>query len=140
MRVLEQGRLMKTLKQCHSYPCCWFLLIGESSNHLKPYTTASNNPPPRHIHCSKRQILTHETPFTMPMITKIREDTEVWKCMRTYSDGTKCRGTEPAQMTCEKCGETRGVGAVANNEDGKKIGELKKVEATGIEHWEFNDN
>ncbi|SCN87447.1 uncharacterized protein FFB20_07967 [Fusarium fujikuroi] len=63
----------------------------------------------------------------MPMITKIREDTEVWKCMRTNTDGTICRGaTEPAQMTCEKYG--------------KKIGELKKVEATGIEHWEFNDN
>ncbi|KAF5552177.1 hypothetical protein FMEXI_2986 [Fusarium mexicanum] len=77
----------------------------------------------------------------MPMITKIREDTEVWKCMRTKADGTICRGaTEPAQMLCEKCGLKRDVGAVANNEDGKKIGELKKVEATVIEHWEFNDN
>lgn len=77
----------------------------------------------------------------MPMINRIREDTEVWKCMRTKSDGTVCPGaTEPAQMLCEKCGLKRTVGSIANNEDGKKIGELKKVEDTGIEHWEFNDN
>lgn len=77
----------------------------------------------------------------MPMITKIREDTELWKCMRKKPDGAICPGaTEPAQMMCEKCREKRDVGAVANNEDGKKIGELKIVEATGIEHWEFNDN
>ncbi|KAF5611250.1 uncharacterized protein FTJAE_14213 [Fusarium tjaetaba] len=75
------------------------------------------------------------------LIAGIREDTEVWKCMRTNPDGTRCPGaTDPAQMLCHKCGLKRDVGAVANNEDGKKIGELKKVEATGIEHWEFNDN
>ncbi|RKK31704.1 hypothetical protein BFJ67_g15104 [Fusarium oxysporum f. sp. cepae] len=49
----------------------------------------------------------------MPMINRIREDTEVWKCMRTKSDGTICPGaTEPAQMLCEKCGLKRTVGAI----------------------------
>jgi hypothetical protein len=76
----------------------------------------------------------------MPMINKIREDTEVWKCMQKKIDGTICTfANDPAKMLCEKCKVKRTEGAVANNDDGKRIGELKKVEDNGIEHWLFDD-